>query len=78
MFVKTQNNGTLASMQRTSNPTYHRYYGNGTGRDHQILEYDGGLTSAPKLGLGNTGVHVQRYNGTVTRRISPQPGYKDA
>ena len=56
MFVKTQNNGTLASMQRTSNPTYHRYYGNGTGRDHQILEFDGGLTSAPKLGLGHTGV----------------------
>lgn len=61
-------------MQRTFNPTYHRYYGNGTGRDHQIIEYDGGLTSNQKGGLGNTGVHLQRYNTSVTRRrISPSP-----
>lgn len=60
-------------MQRTCNPTYSRYYGNGTGRDHQIIEFDGGLTTNPKNSLGNTGVHMQRYSTSVTRRISPTP-----
>jgi hypothetical protein len=60
-------------MQRTFNPTYTRYYGNGTGRDHQVIQYDGGLTSNAKGGLGHTGVHLPRYNHSVTRRTSPTP-----
>ena len=50
---KAQHNNTLASMQRTFAPKYVSYYGNGSGRDGQIIQYNGGLTSAEKSGMGH-------------------------
>ena len=59
---KTQPNGTIASMQRTFYPKYTTYWGDGTGRDNQILEFNGGLTGVQKRSLGHMGVHFKRYN----------------
>jgi len=63
-------------MQRTFNPKYVNYYGNGTGRDQFTIMNNGGLTHVDKQGLGRTGVHLQRYNSNVQRRSSPSPGSK--
>jgi len=37
---------------------------------------NGGLTHNNKSGLGHNGVHIARYNSTVTKRPSPGPGHK--
>lgn len=74
--VKVQPNPLFASMQRTYNPTYVSYYGDGTGRDQQIIINNGGLTHQDKYGLGHHGVHLQRYNSNVQRRRLPGPGFK--
>lgn len=63
-------------MQRTHNPKYVSYYGNGTGRDHQVILNNGGFTKVDKYGLGNTGVHIRKYHGPSTS-TSPRP-HKDA
>jgi hypothetical protein len=68
--TKTQPNGTFASMQRTHYPKYVSYYGNGTGRDHQVIMNNGGLTSVNKVGLGNTGVHIRQYHGPASHSRS--------
>lgn len=74
---KSQNNGTLASMQRTFAPKYVSYYGDGTGRDQQITLNNGGLTHHDKVSLGHHGVQFSRYNSNVSARKSPSP-HKDA
>ena len=60
-------------MQRTFYPKYVNYYGNGTGRDHQIIGNNGGLTSQFKYGMGHTGVQFNRYATSVSKRVSPSP-----
>lgn len=40
-------------MQRTFNPTYAHYYGNGTGRDQQVIRNNGGLDRINKINLGH-------------------------
>ena len=58
-------NPVLAPLQRTYNPTYTTYQGNGSGRDHHILINNGGLTRVNKVGMGHIGVHFLRYNSIV-------------
>lgn len=74
---KSQPNGTLASMQRTFEPRYVSYYGDGSGRDQQITLNNGGLTGVEKTGMGHTGKQFSKYNSNVTQRKSPSP-HKDA
>lgn len=70
---KTQPNNSFASMQRTFYPKYLSYYGDGSGRDQQVIMANGGLTREPKKGLGHHGVHFNRYNSNVMKKASPSP-----
>ena len=70
---RTQSNQCFASMQRTFYPKYVNYYGNGSGRDHQIIGNNGGLTSQFKYGMGHTGKHFSRYSSSAHQRPSPSP-----
>ena len=60
-------------MQRTFYPKYVNYFGNGSGRDHQIIGANGGLAKEFKNGMGHTGVHFDRYNSGVKVKASPSP-----
>ena len=76
---KTQNNPTLASLQRTFYPKHTTYWGDGTGRDQQTIMNNGGLTPIDKTGLGHQGVHLQRYNRPQGKEVrSRSPAHKDA
>ena len=59
---KTNKNPTLASLQRTFYPKHVNYFGDGTGRDLGVIQYNGGLVKTEKIGLRNAGVHIPRYN----------------
>ena len=74
---KTQPNATFAGLQRTFYPKYASYFGDGNGRDSHIIQNNGTMCSPNKVGMGHQGVHLQKYNSTVTRRRSPSP-HKDA
>lgn len=63
-------------MQRTYYPKYVSYYGDGSGRDCQVIQANGGLTSVSKGGLEHHGVHFSPY-GPGPKRHSPSPS-KDA
>ena len=63
---------TFAGLQRTYYPKYVSYFGDGTGRDCQVIEANGGLTNVNKVGMGHNGVHLSRY-GPGPRRNSPSP-----
>lgn len=60
-------------MQRTFYPKHVSYYGNGSGRDAQITQNNGGLSKPLKVGMGHLGVHFSKYNSNVSRRVSPSP-----
>jgi hypothetical protein len=62
----------LAALQRTHAPKYVSYYGDGSGRDHQIISNNGGLTSVDKYGMGNAGIHMRKYHGPAGSS-SPKP-----
>lgn len=73
---KTQTNFCFASMQRTHYPKYVSYFGNGSGRDQQVIINNGGLTKSDKGCLGNQGYHFARYNSNVSKRPLPGPANK--
>ena len=58
---KTQGNTTLASMQRTFYPKHTTYFGDGRGRDQQIIVNNGGLEKLERI-VGHHGFHQRRYN----------------
>ena len=60
-------------MQRTFYPKHINYFGNGSGRDQQVLINNGGLIKPDKKNLGYHGVHISRYNSIVAERRSPSP-----
>lgn len=77
---KTQTNPTFASMQRTFYPKHVLYFGNGTGRDMQILCNNGGLEKLDRTNLCHNGVHLKTQNPS---NFSPRqtnrgaPGFKE-
>ena len=50
---KTETNKTFASMQRTFYPKHSNYFGDGSGRDVQIITNSGGLNNVEKFGMGH-------------------------
>jgi|TARA_B110000285_G_scaffold224695_1_gene281845 hypothetical protein len=54
---KVQPNAGFASMQRTFYPKHASYFGDGSGRDVQIIMANGGLNSIDKKNMGHTGTH---------------------
>lgn len=54
---KTQPNQSLAALQRTFYPKHTSYFGDGTGRDMQVILNNGSLNHIDKRGLqGHHGV----------------------
>ena len=70
---KTQPNQVFASLQRTFQPNHVNYFGDGTGRDAQVVVNNGGLNHIDKRGMGHGGMHFFKYNSNVHRRKSPSP-----
>ena len=75
MYFPCTSNPTheLATMQRTFYPKHTSYFGDGSGRDLQIILNTGGLNRIEKQNMGHTGVQLQKYNSNVTKRVSPAP-----
>lgn len=70
---KTEPNGCFASMQRTFYPKHVHYFGNGQGRDMQIINSNGGLNKDVKRGMGHSGVHFKQYNNSNGKQTSHSP-----
>jgi hypothetical protein len=70
---KTQTNPALASMARTFYPKHVSYFGNGTGRDIQVILNTGGLNKVDKPKMGHTGVHQRQYNRPNPQARSTTP-----
>ena len=77
---KTQPNNCLASLQRTFYPKHTTYYGNGTGRDLQVIYNNGSLDKVERAGFQtNHGVQLRQHAyKALGRSCSPPPGKKDA
>lgn len=69
----TQPNSTMAGLQRTFNPGYASYFGDGTGRDIQIIINNGGLARQEKRYMGHAGVHFRPYASNAFSQTSQSP-----
>ena len=59
---KTQPNYSLAALQRTFYPKHLSYFGDGTGRDVQIIMNNGTLNAIDKVGMmSHHGVQLKQY-----------------
>jgi len=71
--IKTETNGCFASMQRTFYPKHINYFGDGQGREQQIISNNGGLNKDVKRGMQHTGTHFTQYNNSNGKQTSSSP-----